>query len=77
MRILLAEDEKQIANFIIKGLRSEQFMVDWTARSEEALLWAKVNDYDLIILDIKLDGKLDGLQICQAIREKEKGFPIN
>lgn len=76
MRILLAEDEKHIANFIIKGLKSERFVVDWTQKGEDALLWAKVNDYDLAILDIKLEGRKSGLQICRSVRDKERAFPI-
>src|ERR1700734_3479609 len=76
MRILLAEDEKEIANSIIKGLKSEQFVVDWTPKGEDALLWAKVNDYDAAIIDLKLEGAKNGMQICRAIRAKEKEFPI-
>jgi two-component system, OmpR family, response regulator len=76
MRILLAEDEREIANSIIKGLKSERFVVDWTAKSEEALLWAKVNDYDAAIIDLKLEGSKSGLQICHAVRAKEREFPI-
>lgn len=76
MRILLIEDEKQIANFIIKGLKGEKFVVDWAAKTSQALLAAKVNAYDLAIIDIKLEGERDGLQICRAVREKQKDFPI-
>jgi DNA-binding response OmpR family regulator len=76
MRILLAEDERDIANFIIKGFKSERFVVDWTPKGADALLWAKVNDYDAAILDIKLEGEKTGLHICQAVRNKEKHFPI-
>ena len=76
MRILLAEDEKEVANSIIRGLKSERFVVDWTAKGDEALLWAKVNDYDIAIIDLKLEGSKNGLQICHAVRAKEKEFPI-
>jgi two-component system OmpR family response regulator len=76
MRVLLVEDEKSIAAFILKGLRSDRFVVDWTGRSEQALLWAKVNDYDLAILDIEINGPHNGIQICRVIRQKNKTFPI-
>ena len=76
MRILLVEDQKEVAEFVIKGLRAERFVVDWTPKTEQALLWAKVNNYDLAIMDIKLRGGKSGLDICRAVREKGKAFPI-
>jgi DNA-binding response OmpR family regulator len=76
MRILLAEDEKSVANFVLRGLKAERFAVDWTVRSSQALLWAKVNEYDLAIFDIKLEGEKNGIEICRAVREKERVFPI-
>jgi two-component system, OmpR family, copper resistance phosphate regulon response regulator CusR len=76
MRILLVEDDKKIADFVKRGLKSERFVVDSTARSEQALLWAKVNDYDLAVMDIKLVGRQSGIEICKAVREKGKTFPI-
>ena len=76
MRVLLVEDEKGIANFIIKGLKTERFVVDWTVKSSEALLWGKVNDYDLAIMDIQIEGAQTGLQICRAVRERGKQYPI-
>ena len=76
MRILLVEDEKSIAEFVLKGLKAERFVVDWTPKSEQALFWAKVNDYDLGIMDIQIEGNQTGLEICRAIREKGRDFPI-
>lgn len=76
MRILLVEDERGMANFITKGLKAERFVVDWTAKREQALLWAKVNDYDLAVMDIKIQGEKDGIEICHAVRAKQKSFPI-
>ncbi len=76
MRVLLVEDEKDIANFVLKGLKAERFVVDWTQKSEQALLWAKVNDYDIAIMDIQIEGPQTGLQICRTIRERGKDYPI-
>ena len=76
MRILLVEDEKDIASFVMRGLKAERFVVDWTGEAEKALLWAKTNQYDGAILDIKINGGKNGLQICRAIRAKDKHFPI-
>jgi two-component system OmpR family response regulator len=76
MRVLLVEDEKEMANFIMKGLKAERFVVDWTQKSDQATLWAKVNDYSLAIMDIQIEGPQTGLQICRTIRERKKDYPI-
>jgi two-component system OmpR family response regulator len=76
MRILIIEDEEEIANFVMQGLRGERFAVDWAATSEKGLMFAKVNPYDCAVVDIKLPGKVDGLDICKALRDKGKMFPI-
>jgi len=76
MRILLVEDEKSVADFVIRGLKAERFVVDWTPQPEQAFFWAKTNDYDAAILDIELASQRVGLKICKAIREREKVFPI-
>jgi len=76
MRILVIEDEKDIADFILSGLRAEHFAVDWAETGTKGLMWAKVNSYDLAILDIRLGDDESGLDICRVIREKGKTFPI-
>lgn len=76
MKILLIEDEREIANFIINGLRVEHFTVDWAETGAKGLMWAKVNGYDLAILDISLGNGENGIDICEAIRKRGKTFPI-
>ncbi len=76
MKILLIEDEAEIANFIMGGLRAEHFTVDWAQTGTKGLMWAKVNAYDLAILDINLGHGESGIDICEAIRSKGKTFPI-
>ena len=49
MKILLIEDEQEIAHFIINGLKAEHFTVDWAEAGAKGLMWAKVNPYDLAI----------------------------
>jgi len=75
MRILLIEDEKDIADLIMAGLRSERFAVDWAATGEQGLAWAKVNSYDLGIFDVRLPGT-GGLEVCRMVRERQKDFPV-
>jgi two-component system OmpR family response regulator len=76
MRILLIEDEKNIADFVANSLRTDRFAVDWAATAEKGLLLAKVNPYDAGIFDIRLSGDRDGLRILEEVRAKGKIFPI-
>lgn len=75
MRILLVEDEKNVAAFIKKGLEEEFYSVDIAEDGSEGLLMARSNDYDLIILDIMLPG-MNGVELCKKIREKDRRVPI-
>lgn len=75
MRILLVEDDLDLAQFIRKGLKEERYAVDFTADGEEGLQLALMNPYDLLILDIMLP-KLDGLALCQRVRAKGNVTPV-
>jgi len=76
MRILLLEDEREIAQFIAGGLKAEGWSVDKAETGEKGLMWAMVNSYDVGIFDIKLSGGQTGLQVCQTMRERGKNFPV-
>src|SRR5690242_18092051 len=67
MRILLVEDDLDLAQFIRKGLKEEQYAVDFAADGEAGMDLALANPYDLVILDIMLP-KLDGLTVCRRLR---------
>ncbi|OQW30336.1 MAG: DNA-binding response regulator [Nitrospira sp. SG-bin1] len=75
MRILLVEDDVDLAQFIRKGLKEEHYAVDVAADGEEGLALASDNPYDLVILDIMLP-KLDGLTLCRRVRDKGIMTPI-
>jgi len=75
MRILLAEDEIKIANFIARGLKEEDYIVDVAPDGEKASFLAEINPYDLIVLDIMLPHK-DGITICRELRKKKINTPI-
>jgi DNA-binding response OmpR family regulator len=70
MRILLVEDEKNMAGFIKRGLEEEHYVVDVARNGEDALFLAETNTYDLIILDIMLPDT-SGFSICRDLREKK------
>jgi DNA-binding response OmpR family regulator len=75
MRILLVEDDQNLAQFIRKGLKEEQYAVDLAADGEKGLELALDNPYDLLILDIMLP-KLDGLTLCRRLRAKGNLTPV-
>ena len=75
MRILIVEDDKKVGGFLKKGLQEEQYAVDVCRSGTEALYMARVNPYDLIILDIMLPG-VDGFTVCREMRRKDILTPI-
>ncbi|HQU83770.1 MAG TPA: response regulator transcription factor [Pyrinomonadaceae bacterium] len=75
MRVLLAEDDVRIANFISKGLRENSYAVDVVNNGEEALYQVSISDYDLIILDVMMPLK-DGFEVCRELRQGENKTPI-
>ena len=75
MRVLLVEDEPRIAGFIAKGLRERAYAVDVARDGEEALYYAGVNEYDLVILDVMLPIK-DGYGVCRELRGSGFRSPI-
>lgn len=70
MRILIIEDEFNLADVISSRLKKEKYAVDILCDGEEGLMGALTNIYDLIILDIMLP-KLNGFEILKKIK-KEK-----
>jgi DNA-binding response OmpR family regulator len=75
MRILFAEDDRQLRTSIVRGLREASYAVDQAGTGAQALALVAANDYDVIILDILLPNK-DGLAVCRAIREQGNQVPI-
>jgi DNA-binding response OmpR family regulator len=75
MRILVIEDDADLAQFISKGLKEERYAVDLAADGEEGLALAVANPYDLLIVDIMLP-KLDGLTVCRRLRSAGNQVPV-
>jgi DNA-binding response OmpR family regulator len=70
MRILVAEDEPRIAAAVARGLRREGMAVDVAADGESALYKARVNPYDVVVLDRDLP-KLHGDDVCRALSAEQ------
>jgi DNA-binding response OmpR family regulator len=75
MRILIAEDEKKIGQFIRNALRESGHAVDLVHRGDEALDLARVTPYDAIVLDLFMPGR-DGLSVLRQIREHRNNVPV-
>jgi heavy metal response regulator len=75
MRILLVEDEPQLADFIVRGLTENGHSVDLAADGEEALHWPGVADFDLLILDVMLPVS-DGINVCKTLRTQGLRTPV-
>ncbi len=67
MRVLIIEDDKKISAGIQKGLEAESYAVDLARDGVRGEELAKINDYDLIILDLMLP-KQDGFTTCHNLR---------
>ena len=75
MRILLVEDDLQIASFIMKGLKQAGFVIDHAIDGEDGLHMALYEPYDAAIIDIMLP-KLDGLTLIEELRRKKVDTPV-
>ncbi len=67
VRILVIDDEENLADAIARGLSRQAYSVDIAYDGLKALELTEINSYDLLILDLNLPG-LDGLEVCRRIR---------
>lgn len=75
MRLLVVEDDKKIASFVVKGLKQSGFAVDHAAEGEQGLLLASTVAYDAAVVDLMLP-KLDGLSLLRQLRAQGVRLPI-
>ena len=73
--MLLIEDDRKIASFVLKGLQEQGFVVDSCDDGDEGYLLATTQTYDVIVLDIMLPGR-DGLSILRNLREQKNTVPV-
>lgn len=74
-RILLIEDEKEIANEVQEGLEEERFHVDVAPDGLTGLELAGEHDYAAILLDLMLPG-ISGWEVCERLRKRRDLTPI-
>ncbi len=75
MRVLLAEDEADLATVLQRTLREEGYVCDWAADGESALHQALHGPYDAIVLDLMLP-HVNGLTILERLRAKGQRAPV-
>ena len=75
MRILLAEDDRQLRASVARGLREASYSADQAGTGPQALSLAISNTYDAVILDVLLPGR-SGLEVCTEIRKRGNRVPI-
>lgn len=75
MRLLLVEDDADVARFVRKGLMEESYAVDLVTDGAAALEMASLNTYDGIILDLLIPPP-DGIEVCRNLRAEGLHIPI-
>lgn len=75
MRILVVEDDRKIASFVVNGLKQSGFAVDHCGNGEDALEMGRSVSYDAAVVDIMLP-KLDGLSLVQTLRQEKIQTPV-
>jgi two-component system OmpR family response regulator len=76
MRLLVIEDEARIAQAIKRALELQHHAVDIVDDADSGLTAAIDPDYDLVILDRMLPGSIDGIAVCQQVRQQGVSTPI-
>jgi heavy metal response regulator len=75
MRVLVVEDDKKIASFIVKGFKQAGFAVDQASNGEDGVHLALHEPYAAAVIDIMLPG-LDGLSLIEELRKQKVNTPV-
>jgi two-component system OmpR family response regulator len=75
MRILIIEDDCDVASYLVKGLKEHGHTVDHAEDGQKGLLLATGESYDVMVIDRMLPG-IDGLSIVKSVRAAEKATPM-
>ncbi len=75
MHILVVEDDRKIADFIIQGLRQEGYVVDAADNGIDAFQMAMADTYDAAVVDVMLP-RMNGLDLIQDLRRESNLVPV-
>src|SRR6202044_139191 len=76
MRILVVEDDKDVAGFVVKGLREAGHTVEHADNGPDGLVLAASENFDAIVLDRMLPGGIDGLRLLETLRAQNNNTPV-
>jgi two-component system OmpR family response regulator len=76
MRILVVEDDKDVAGFIVRGLKEAGHVVEHAGSGRDGLFLATSEAFDAIVLDRMLPGGIDGLNILELLRGQKNPVPV-
>src|SRR3989344_5847069 len=72
MKVLIVEDEEQVALMLERKLKQQGMVVDTAYDGQKGLVMAHAGIYDVILLDIMLPG-IEGITFCKSLRESKVG----
>ena len=75
MKLLVVEDEERVASFLVKGLSTNGYGVEWVSTGRDALRRAVDADVCMVILDLGLPD-LDGLEVLESLRKRGATVPV-
>jgi len=75
MRVLLVEDDKKTAAFIVKGLKEAGYAVDHCSDGRNGFVTATAHDYDVLVVDLMLP-LMDGMSLIRSVRQVKKDVGI-
>ena len=75
MRLLLAEDERELSDALVAILKHNNYSVDAVYNGEDALNYLEADNYDGAILDIMMP-KMDGITVLKNIRAQGNDVPV-
>src|SRR2546430_2812895 len=75
MRLLVVEDDADVARFLGRGLSEQVFAVDVVEDGDAAIESAAINPYDGVILDLMIPGP-DGMEVCRRVGAGGSNVPI-
>ena len=75
-RILVVEDDKDVAGFVVKGLKEAGHVVEHADNGRDGLFLAASENFDAIVLDRMLPGGVDGLRLLETLRGQNNNTPV-
>src|SRR6202021_1079933 len=76
MRILVVEAEKDVAGFVVRGLKESGHVVEHADNGRDGLFLAASEAFDAVVLDRMLPGGIDGLHLVETLRAQKNAVPV-